>query len=78
MTDAERIIDLERRLADAEARIARLESAADPYPWLRPPVGAPLPKPVVYRECFCPPCAEYTCQSVDCPRRIPVTCGGAS
>lgn len=88
MTEAERITELESRLADAEARIARLEAAASPQyapgPYPRLPGAQPwrLENPVPPRGCVCPPGAEFGCRSTDCPRRslggVPVTCGGGS
>jgi len=78
VNDSERIADLERRLADAEARISLRERRGE---WWVEENGrlVPLNQP---RGCVCPPGAEIGCQSTGCPRRgiggIPVTCGGAS
>ena len=77
----DRITELEKRLAAAEARIAALETLRN----AKPPTYTPVQPygrhgPYVLGGCICPPGAEFGCNSAGCPRRglgpSPVTCGG--
>lgn len=80
----DRITELEKRLAAAEARIAAME-AAWPMPTTRDlwkTVPASQWPYQAQRGCICPPGAEFGCNSAGCPRRgigpAPVTCGGGT
>lgn len=82
MSLTDRITELEKRLATAEARIADLESFRRvTMPHLPAPTIPDWP-PAPLRGCICPPGAEFGCNSAGCPRRglgpVPITCGGGT
>ncbi|MEY3773972.1 MAG: hypothetical protein RLZZ129_752 [Verrucomicrobiota bacterium] len=82
MSLTDRITELEKRLAAAEARIADLETFRSGTSRQLPvPIPGAWP-PVPTHGCICPPGAEFGCNSAGCPRRglgpVPVTWGGGT